>query len=95
MHGYLTRMSQYGGELLTYDMADDACVITSESLQYMDSICVAAEFYQAYPNGITETMMDYYSFNGAGEALNQNAVENRNSDFYKSCLRRTLPLCIC
>lgn len=70
-------------ELLTYDMADDACVITSESLQYMDSICVAAEFYQAYPNGITETMMDYYSFNGAGEALNQNAVENRNSDFYK------------
>lgn len=70
-------------ELLTYDMEDDTCVITSESLQYMDSICIAEEFHQAYPNGITETMMDYYSFNGAGEALNQNAVENRNSDFYK------------
>ncbi|MDE7183646.1 MAG: M56 family metallopeptidase, partial [Lachnospiraceae bacterium] len=43
-------------ELLTYNMEDGTCVITSESLQHMDGICIAEEFHHAYPNGITETM---------------------------------------
>ncbi|MDE7323340.1 MAG: hypothetical protein K2N73_11605 [Lachnospiraceae bacterium] len=70
-------------ELLTYKIEDGACIITSETLQYMDGICIAEEFYSAYPNGIAETMMDYYSFNGAGEILNKNAMENRNSYWYQ------------
>ncbi len=70
-------------ELLTYELDGEACIITSESLSYMDGICIAEEFHRAYPNGIAETMMDYYLFNGAGEALNKNAKENQNSDVYK------------
>ncbi len=71
-------------ETLTYDMEGADCVITSETLAFMDGICVAREFYQAYPDGIAGTMMDYYSFNGAGEALNKNAKENREGYGYKN-----------
>ena len=52
--------------------------ITSETLQFMEGICIAEEYNKAYPNGITGTMMDYYSFNGAGEDLNRNAKEKSN-----------------
>ena len=67
-------------ELLTFSTENDEFVITSETLEYMDSICTAEQFYQAYPNGvISGTMMDYYEYNGAGEALNNNAKEGRES----------------
>ncbi|MDE6054932.1 MAG: hypothetical protein K2G55_14505, partial [Lachnospiraceae bacterium] len=69
-------------EQLTFKIEHDKCIITSETLQFMDSICTVDEFYQAYPNGITGTMMDYYSFNEAGEALNNNAKKNRDSQWY-------------
>lgn len=69
-------------EQLTFEMKDGECVITSETLQFLDSICVAEEFQQAYPYGITGTMMDYYSCNEAGEALNNNAKNNRDSQWY-------------
>lgn len=66
-------------ELLTYTIENDKYVINSETLDYMEGICVAEEFYQAYPGGvISGTMMDYYSFNGAGEALNNNAKANKD-----------------
>lgn len=58
-------------------------IITSETLHFMDSICTAEEFHQAYPDGFTGTMMDYVSFNEAGEALNENAKANRDSRFYE------------
>ncbi len=65
-------------ELLTFDMKNDAFVITSETLTYMDNICTVDQFYQAYPGGvISGTMMDYYEYNGAGEALNDNAKAGR------------------
>ncbi len=70
-------------EILTYKMDKNACIITSETLQFMEGICIAEEYNKAYPNGITGTMMDYYSFNGAGEDLNRNAKENPTSDWYK------------
>lgn len=70
-------------EILTYKMDENACIITSETLQFMEGICIAKEYNKAYPNGITGTMMDYYSFNGAGEDLNRNAKENPISDWYK------------
>lgn len=70
-------------EILTYKMDENVCTITSETLEFMDGICIAKEYNKAYPNGITGTMMDYYSFNGAGEDLNRNAKENATSDWYK------------
>ncbi|MDE7477006.1 MAG: hypothetical protein K2M91_03495, partial [Lachnospiraceae bacterium] len=69
-------------EQLTYKIENDKCVITSETLQFIDNICTAEEFNQAYPDGIVGTMMDYYSFNGAGEALNKNAKANKASKPY-------------
>lgn len=68
-------------EQLTFMTTNDNCFITSETLQYMDYICTAAEFWLAYPDGITGTMMDY-SYNGAGEALNDHAKNNRDSQGY-------------
>lgn len=64
-------------EILTYKIENDKCIITSEILHFMDSICTADEFLQAYSGGITGTMMDY-SFNGAGESLNKNAMANKS-----------------
>lgn len=69
-------------EILTYTMDENTCIITSETLQFMEGICIAEEYNHAYPNGITGTMMDYL-LNGAGEALNRNAKENPTSDWYK------------
>ncbi|MBO5146198.1 MAG: hypothetical protein J6C19_11805 [Lachnospiraceae bacterium] len=70
-------------EQLVYELKNDTCVIKSESLDYMDNICTAEEFYLAYPNGMIEgTMMDYYSFNGAGEALNNNAKADKDMRWY-------------
>ncbi|MDE5698036.1 MAG: hypothetical protein K2I96_11605 [Lachnospiraceae bacterium] len=68
-------------EQLTFEMRDGECVITSETLQHMDYICTVGEFQLAYPDGITGTMMDY-SYNGAGEALNDHAKNNRDSQGY-------------
>lgn len=63
-------------ELLTYDIKDDKFAITSETLEYRDNICTSEEFYQAYPKGVIKgTVMDYYSYNGAGETLNEHAKE--------------------
>jgi len=73
-------------EQLTFKMENDKYVITSETLQFMDSICTAGEFQQAYPDGITGTMMDYVSFNGAGEALNNHATSNRDDWWYGKLL---------
>ncbi|MBO5032887.1 MAG: hypothetical protein J6D08_13555 [Lachnospiraceae bacterium] len=70
-------------EQLAYELKNDTCVIKSESLDYMDNICTAEAFYLAYPNGMIEgTMMDYYSFNGAGEALNNNAKADKDMRWY-------------
>lgn len=69
-------------EILTYKTENDKCIIISENLHFMDSICTEKDFRQAYRDGITGTMMDYYSFNGAGEALNDNAKANKASKPY-------------
>lgn len=65
-------------EELTYELLDGEFLVTSQQLQYLDAISTADEFYAAYPEGeISATMMDYYEYNGSGEALNQN-VKNPN-----------------
>lgn len=75
-------------ELLTYRVENDKCVITSETLEFKDYICTSEEFYQAYPGGIiTGTMMDYYSFNEAGETLNNHAKKNSDDKWYSKMLK--------
>ncbi len=56
--------------------------ITNSEILYLDSIDNAAEFVLAYGEGINNTPMDYLT-NGSGEALNRNAKENKDSDWYK------------
>ena len=73
-------------EQLTFKMENDKYVITLETLQFMDHICTAEEFQQAYPHGITGTMMDYESYNGAGVDLNRHATSNREDWWYGKLL---------
>ena len=61
-------------EELSYTMRDGEFRVTSQDMQFLEGICVAEEFYAAYPDGVINgTMMDYYAYNQAGEALNENA----------------------
>ena len=61
-------------EWLSYTIKDGEFKVTSQQIQFLEGICVAEEFYQAYPDGVIDgTMMDYYAYNGVGEALNQNS----------------------
>lgn len=72
-------------ETLVFEAAEGGSgyIVTEENMEYMDAITDAGQFYRAYPDGdIAGTWMDYQQ-NGLGEALNRNAVENRESPFYK------------
>ena len=63
-------------EWLSYQIKDGEFKVTSQQIQFLEWICVAEEFYHAYPDGVIDgTMMDYYAYNGAGEALNQNSKD--------------------
>lgn len=68
-------------EKLTFHMEDGEGLVDTAKLEELDYICAGDTYGRAYPNGITGTRMDYLT-NGAGEALNQNAVSNRDSKFY-------------
>lgn len=57
-----------------YSEKKDAIVIHSVSNDTLDDIQTTEQFYAAYPDGeISHTRMDY-SYNGAGEALNQSLL---------------------
>ena len=61
-------------EELSYTVQDGKFQVTSQQLQFLDGICIADEFYAAYPDGVINgTMLDYYAYNEAGETLNSNA----------------------
>ena len=65
-------------EELSYTVQDGKFQVTSQQLQFLDGICIADEFYAAYPDGVINgTMLDYYAYNEAGETLNSNA---KNTD---------------
>lgn len=71
-------------ETLQLAQQDGIWKVNGEELTLLDDITSAEQFYMAYPDGeITGTMMDYQQ-NGMGEALNQNALDNRESEFYNS-----------
>lgn len=61
-------------EELSYTIQDGKFKVTAENTEFFTAICVAEEFYKAYPDGVINgTMMDYYAYNQAGEVLNENA----------------------
>lgn len=61
-------------EELSYTIQDGKFKVTAENTEFFTAICVAEEFYNAYPDGVINgTMMDYYAYNQAGEVLNKNA----------------------
>ena len=61
-------------EELSYTIKNGEFKVTSQQIQFLEGICVAEEFYNAYPDGVIDgTMMDYYAYNQAGEALNDNS----------------------
>lgn len=63
-------------EELSYTMQQGVFRVTAQNIQFLEGICVAEEFYNAYPDGvIDDTMMDYYAYNQAGEALNENSKD--------------------
>lgn len=70
------------GEKLTFRNEENGkMLVNAASLEELDYICEGDTYARAYPDGITGTRMDYL-VNGAGEALNQNALSNRDSQFY-------------
>lgn len=69
-------------ESLSLVYVNGAYQVIGEELQYLDQISTAAEYFQAYPDGIiSATRMDYTS-NGLGEILNDNALQNPESELY-------------
>lgn len=69
-------------ESLSLVYVNGAYQAIGEELQYLDQISTAAEYFQAYPDGIISgTRMDYTS-NGLGEILNDNALQNPESELY-------------
>ena len=62
---------------------EDDFKVTNSELLYLDSIDNVAEFVLAYEEGINNTPMDYLT-NESGEALNKNAIENRDSVWYEN-----------
>lgn len=68
-------------EKLTFSETDGKLSVSGSELHSYDAVSAGYEFYEAYPDGINNTLMDYRT-NGLGEALNNNAKNNRESEFY-------------
>lgn len=69
-------------ETLQLAKQEEGWQVTGENLRLLDIITTSEEYFLAYPDGkISGTMMDY-TFNGLGEALNQNAQNSRDNAFY-------------
>lgn len=71
-------------ETLTYEKEGDSYIVTGDELTYYDNISSGAEYAEAYQGRIDATMIDY-TWNGLGEALNDNAASS-NNDVYKALL---------
>ncbi len=71
-------------EMLTYEKEGDSYIVTGDELTYYDNISSGTEYAEAYQGRIGSTMIDY-TWNGLGEALNDNAA-SFNNDVYKALL---------
>lgn len=79
---HVTVWVEYLGFEMSEDYeAEDDFRVTSSEILFLDSIDDAVEFVLAYEGGINDTPMDYLT-NGLGEALNENAKENKDSGWY-------------
>lgn len=69
-------------ETLELERQGETFRVKSDTLEMLDNISSVEAFYQAYPDGvISGTPMDYEK-NGLGEALNRNAVQQRDASDY-------------
>ncbi len=68
-------------ESLTWHREAEGIVVEAQELEMMRAICSGEEYVRAYPNGVEHTPMDYLE-SGMGEALNQNALQNRENVSY-------------
>ena len=66
-------------ESLEFAKSEDKVIVTSESMEFLDNITKAEEFYRAYPDGVIGPSMDYTE-NNLGEYLSRNAKEH--PEFY-------------
>lgn len=60
-------------ETLTFEIKNDNFIMTSEKIDFLDSISSKEDFFKAYPYEITEDSQMNYTTNGLGEILNNNA----------------------
>lgn len=72
-------------ERLTWQLEDAGYQVSQNSMVYMDNLSDSGSFRKAYGSGINGTPIDYLT-NGAGEALNENALQNRNDGGYYQSL---------
>lgn len=68
-------------ERLTCQLKDSGYQVAESDILCMNSISDSGNFVAAYGEGIHDTPMDYLT-NGAGEALNENALQDRNAGGY-------------
>lgn len=69
-------------ENLKYRVENGKLIVEEDNSKFLTYLCVAEEFYEAYPDGvINDTPMDYLR-DDVGEALNENAKQNRESEYY-------------
>lgn len=68
-------------ERLTWQLKDSGYQVVESEISYMNSLSDSSSFVAAYGEGIHDTQMDYLT-NGAGEALNENALQDRNAGGY-------------
>ncbi len=68
-------------ERLTWQLVDNGYRVVESDMFYMNSVSDSSSFVAAYGEGIHNTPMDYLT-NGAGEALNENALQDRNAGGY-------------
>lgn len=69
-------------EHLTWEREGDAYRVDESAMDYLSSISDGDSFEAAYGAGINSTPIDYLK-NGLGEALNEHALQNRESAYYR------------
>lgn len=69
-------------ERLTWERAGDAYLADESAMDYLSGISDGESFEAAYGAGINSTPIDYQA-NGLGEALNEHALQNRESAYYR------------
>lgn len=70
-------------EHLTWEREGDAYRVDESAMDYLSSISDGESFEAVYGAGIDSTPIDYLA-NGLGEALNEHALQSRESVYYRA-----------